>query len=461
MKKLLTILGSLTLIASGGALVVACNGTQPNNNDKKPNPVNPSEKDPSKDPKDGNKPGDKDGKTPGENTEPKTPEKKPVKKPIQNAAVASANDTQLLFDETINEATRSWNKTYNEKIEKVEMDKVDAQIAYENAIDDASRLTGELLDTWHRMTVYENDQKWIKAEKERIDEIIYREDIADAEEREAAREVDKVLYYENAIDSFIDSAERFLDDEYRIQLERHNHKFDEISRKANEDWEDFIALDALDASANHTKELFDIPTNKANLDWAEKYDKRFKFYRELEAKLAKKFKNTASSTTEEYFNVLDTSKENEAWAKNKAEKEKLYKEKLYKEFTTSSANATEDYFKLLDEIHNREKKEEEWIKSEIEKIEKILKDEDFRDGIAKTIKDLFDAIEENKIAANKRELKEKLEEISDSVTDNSRAANGISNWIGVDKETRDYISSISDSILNNATAVNGNGPSED
>ncbi|CBW54238.1 Hypothetical protein MLC_5100 [Mycoplasma mycoides subsp. capri LC str. 95010] len=107
------------------------------------------------------------------------------------------------------------------------------------------------------------------------------------------------------------------------------------------------------------------------------------------------------------------------------------------------------------------KKEEEWIKSEIEKIEKILKDEDFRDGIAKTIKDLFDAIEENKIAADKRELKEKLEEISDSVTDNSRAANGISNWIGVDKETRDYITSISDSILNNATAVNGNGSSED
>lgn len=176
------------------------------------------------------------------------------------------------------------------------------------------------------------------------------------------------------------------------------------------------------------------------------------------------FVNSSSNLVSDLFDDKFAEEVKEAknrWDKIQAKKTKLEKERLYKEFTTSSSNATEEYFKLLDEIHNREKKEEEWIKSEIEKIEKILKDEDFRDGIAKTIKDLFDAIEENKIAANKRELKEKLEEISDSVTDNSRAANGISNWIGVDKETRDYISSISDSILNNATAVNGNGSSED
>ncbi|UZK63822.1 lipoprotein [Mycoplasma mycoides subsp. capri] len=338
MKKLLTILGSLTLIVSGGALVVACNRTQPNNNDKKPDPVNPSEKDPSKDPKDGNKPGDKDGKTPEESTEPKTPEKKPVKKPVQNAAVASANDTQLLFDETINEATRSWNKKYNEKIEKAEMDKVDAQIAYENALDDATRLTGELLDTWHRMTVYENDQKWIKAEKKRIDEIIYREEIADAEEREAAREVDKVLYYENAIDSFIDSAGRFLDDEYRIQLERRNYDFDEISRRANEDKEIFDAEDDVEISADITKDLFDETISKAKVDWAKKYEK-IKFLKQL----GEKFRNTASSTTEEYFKVLDTTKEQETWAKNKAEKERIYKE-----FATNSSNTTEEYFKILD-----------------------------------------------------------------------------------------------------------------
>ncbi|QVK05646.1 lipoprotein [Mycoplasma mycoides] len=301
MKKLLTILGSLTLIASGGALVVACNRTQPNNNDKKPNPVNPSEKDPSKDPKDGNKPGgnkepktpekdptkkpkdddkskDKDEKTPGENTTPKTPEKKPVKKPVRNAALASANDTQLLFDETISEATRSWNRAHIEKISKAEMDKIAAKITYEKTMA-----------------------------------------------------------------SFIDNAGRFLDDEYKIQLEKRNLEYDEISRRANEDWDDFDALDAIEASSDITKDLFDETISEAKVDWAKKYEK-IKFFKQL----GEKFRNTASSTAEEYFKVLDTTKEQKIWAKNKAEKERIYKE-----FATNSSNTTEEYFKILDTTKER------------------------------------------------------------------------------------------------------------
>ncbi|EXU60491.1 lipoprotein [Mycoplasma mycoides] len=333
MKKLLTILGSLTLIASGGALVVACNRSQPNNNEKKPDSVNPPANDPSKEPKDGNKPGDKDGKTPEENTEPKTPEKdptkkpkdddkskdkdektpgenttpkkpetpktpekKPVKKPVRNAALASANDTQLLFDETISEATRSWNRAHIEKVSKAEMDKITAKILYEKTMA-----------------------------------------------------------------SFVDNAGRFLDDEYKIQLEKHNLEYDEISRRANEDWEVFDVLDAIEASSDITKDLFDETISKAKVDWAKKYEK-IKFFKQL----GEKFENTASSTAEEYFKILDTTKEQKTWAKNKAEKERIYKE-----FATNSSNTTEEYFKVLDTT----KETKEWkARKELEEYIRRQKD---------------------------------------------------------------------------------------
>ncbi|UKS54078.1 lipoprotein [Mycoplasma feriruminatoris] len=259
MKKLLTILGSLTLITSGGALVVACNNkntntqantkpeTTPANSDK--DGKQPSEGD--KKPSEGKQPGDKNDKEPGKPA-PKTPEKKPVKKPVKDANLASANDTKLLFDDTMKEASDAWTKSYNTKLEKT--------------LDSASNITSDLLDTWHRMTVYENDQKWMKAEKDRIDKEVYEEMLQDLE----MDKIDKLIYEENYVPDAIrqasDSTEKLFDDTIALQLWKNKHKYDLISEMANENEEILDAEDDMEVAANITGLLFDDTYTKIKED---------------------------------------------------------------------------------------------------------------------------------------------------------------------------------------------------
>ncbi|WP_347938485.1 lipoprotein [Mycoplasma feriruminatoris] len=423
MKKLLTILGSLTLITSGGALVVACNNkntntqantkpeTTPANSDK--DGKQPSEGDKKPGDKDGKQPGGKDDKEPGKPA-PKTPEKKPVKKPVNNAGLASANDTKLLFDDTMKEASDAWTKSYNAKIEKAEMDKVEAMLAAEAARDYEAKKIKELFDTFDRISDYEKDEAWVKAEKDRIDELVYRESIEEAEEDAEAAKADREMYYIDAIISSADSTGRLFDDEIKRISEDIDGVYEKISEEANDDPSIFDEMDAAEIAEENasedTKALFE------NKGFFEK--------------------------------IMKAWKEKQIWEK-----------KLGESATNVSAKITKEWLDTLDKISNIEY-DKAVEKAEKEKIDKQLQEDFYNQATAKVIKDLFDAIEERdaRIAKDK---KDKLEDISNRVEDNSRAANGISDWTGVDDKTREHITDISDSILNNATAVNGTGRSEE
>ncbi|WFQ91785.1 hypothetical protein MFERI14815_00397 [Mycoplasma feriruminatoris] len=358
MKKLLTILGSLTLITSGGALVVACNnkntntqantkpettpansdkdGKQPSEGDKKP-----GDKEPNKDEK---QPGDKDGKQPGKPA-PKTPEKKPVKKPVNNAGLASANDTKLLFDDTMKQTLDAWTKSYKAKIEKAEKDKLNAILAAKAARDYEAKKIKELFDTFDRISDYEKDEAWVKAEKKRIDELVYRESIEEAEEDAEAAKADREMYYIDAIISSADSTGRLFDDEIKRISEDIDGAYEKISEEANDDPSIFDEMDAADAaseaSSNYSESLFKNSDfmNSWKREWHEKHLQNI-------------------------------------------ERDKVDRQIYYEDATESSSNHTEELFKTIDRLDTILRKQQKEAEKKTEEVRK--KQEDKADAAVST-----------------------------------------------------------------------------
>nr|VZR97676.1 hypothetical protein MF5295_00431 [Mycoplasma feriruminatoris] len=352
MKKLLTILGSLTLITSGGALVVACNnkntntqantkpettpansdkdGKQPSEGDKKP-----SDKEPDKDEK---QPGDKDGKQPGKPA-PKTPEKKPVKKPVNDAPLASANYTKLLFDDTMKQTLDAWTKSYKAKIEKAEKDKLNAILAAKAARDYEAKKIKELFDTFDRISDYEKDEAWVKAEKKRIDEMLYRESIEEAAQ-------DKLKNEKKRADARQYDAQKIgeiFDDSIRIQLEKHKVEFAEKTKKIKE------IKQLEEGSSNDTEKLFKALEEAPYI--IEKYKE--------EARIRKAEKDFIDDLK---LLTPDTTKENKDWKTRKELEDAIRRQKDKEDAAVSrkprnkpTANGSDSAFSWLDGLNRNPK----------------------------------------------------------------------------------------------------------